>query len=225
MKTALMFLFVLLAIIDLINCIIPGQEISVWIRPIQMIILVLWVNQLKLNPKRSLLISIPIVMAAFMDYLFFKFGAAIESIMILLIYFKYSFLLYILYSDIGKLRLTKKLLRWAINYLIVFLIIATLVGGKNNILAYILAIQIAIIFLLISLKKSDSEIFRQKYLGYCFMVFSLIFGKILFSDSRWFVELISRFSFVFGHLLFFSGLANVKLFPIKSNTLDYQAVK
>ncbi len=225
MKTALMFLFVLLAIIDLINCIIPGQEISVWIRPIQMIILVLWVNQLKLNPKRSLLISIPIVMAAFMDYLFFKFGAAIESIMILLIYFKYSFLLYILYSDIGKLRLTKKLLRWAINYLIVFLIIAALVGGKNNILAYILAIQIAIIFLLISLKKSDSEIFRQKYLGYCFMVFSLIFGKILFSDSRWFVELISRFSFVFGHLLFFSGLANVKLFPIKSNTLDYQAVK
>lgn len=225
MKTALMFLFVLLAIIDLINCIIPGQEISVWIRPIQMIILVLWVNQLKLNPKRSLLISIPIVMAAFMDYLFFKFGAAIESIMILLIYFKYSFLLCILYSDIGKLRLTKKLLRWAINYLIVFLIIATLVGGKNNILAYILAIQIAIIFLLISLKKSDSEIFRQKYLGYCFMVFSLIFGKILFSDSRWFVELISRFSFVFGHLLFFSGLANVKLFPIKSNTLDYQAVK
>jgi len=220
-----MFLFVLLAIIDLINCIIPGQEISVWIRPIQMIILVLWVNQLKLNPKRSLLISIPIVMAAFMDYLFFKFGAAIESIMILLIYFKYSFLLYILYSDIGKLRLTKKLLRWAINYLIVFLIIAALVGGKNNILAYILAIQIAIIFLLISLKKSDSEIFRQKYLGYCFMVFSLIFGKILFSDSRWFVELISRFSFVFGHLLFFSGLANVKLFPIKSNTLDYQAVK
>lgn len=225
MKTALMFLFVLLAIVDLINCIIPGQEISVWIRPIQMIILVLWVNQLKLNPKRSLLISIPIVMAAFMDYLFFKFGAAIESIMILLIYFKYSFLLYILYSDIGKLRLTKKLLRWAINYLIVFLIIAALVGGKNNILAYILAIQIAIIFLLISLKKSDSEIFRQKYLGYCFMVFSLIFGKILFSDSRWFVELISRFSFVFGHLLFFSGLANVKLFPIKSNTLDYQAVK
>ncbi len=225
MKTALMFLFVLLAIIDLINCIIPGQEISVWIRPIQMIILVLWVNQLKLNPKRSLLISIPIVMAAFMDYLFFKFGAAIESIMILLIYFKYSFLLCILYSDIGKLRLTKKLLRWAINYLIVFLIIAALVGGKNNILAYILAIQIAIIFLLISLKKSDSEIFRQKYLGYCFMVFSLIFGKILFSDSRWFVELISRFSFVFGHLLFFSGLANVKLFPIKSNTLDYQAVK
>ena len=225
MKTALMFLFVLLAIIDLINCIIPGQEISVWIRPIQMIILVLWVNQLKLNPKRSLLISIPIVMAAFMDYLFFKFGAAIESIMILLIYFKYSFLLYILYSDIGKLRLTKKLLRWAINYLIVFLIIAALVGGKNNILAYILAIQIAIIFLLISLKKSDSEIFRQKYLGYCFMVFSLIFGKILFSDSRWFVVLISRFSFVFGHLLFFSGLANVKLFPIKSNTLDYQAVK
>lgn len=225
MKTALMLLFILLAIIDLINCIIPGQEISLWIRPIQMIILVLWVNQLKLNPKRSLLISIPLVVAAFMDYLFFKFGAAIESIMILLIYLKYSFFLHILYSDIEKLRLTKKLLRWAINYLIIFLVIAALVGGRSNILAYILAVQIAIVFLLISLKKSDSEIFRQKYLGYCFMIFSLIFGKILFADSRWFVELISRISFVFGHLLFISGLANVKLFPIKSNTLDYQAVK
>ncbi|GGD70982.1 hypothetical protein GCM10011514_38820 [Emticicia aquatilis] len=225
MRTALMLVFVLLALIDLINCIIPGQEISIWFRPTQMIVLMLWVNQLKLNQKRSTLISIPLVMAAIMDYIFFKFGAKVESVMILLIFIKYGFFLYLLYIDIGKLRYTKKLLRWAINYIIIFTIIAALVGGKSNILAYMLGIQVAIVFLFISLKKSDSEIFRQKYLGYCLMIFSLIFGKILLADSRWFVELISRFSFVVGHLLFISGLANVKLFSTKSNTLDYQAVK
>lgn len=225
MKKALMLAFVMLAIIDLVNCIIPGQEISVWFRPIQMLVLMFWVNQLKLAPKRSIILSIPLVMAAFMDYLFFKFGAALESVIIFLIFIKYSFFLYLLYLDIGELRLTKKLFRWAFNYLVIFIVIAALVGGKGNILAYMLGIQVAIIFLFISLKKSDAEIFRQKYLGYCLIIFSLIFGKILLADSRWFVELISRFAFVLGHFLFVSGLANVKLFPIKSNTLDYQAVK
>lgn len=225
MKKALMIAFVLLFVIDLINCIIPGQEISVWFRPIQMIILVLWVTQLKLKPKRSILIIIPLLMAAFMDYLFFKFGSAIEAAMILLIIIKYSFFLYLLYTDIEKLRFTKKFFRWAINYIIIFTIIAALVGGKSNILAYMLGIQVAFVFLFISLKKSESEIFRQKYFGYCLMIFSLIFGKILLSDSRWFVELISRFTFVLGHFLFVSGLANIKLFSTNSNTLDYQAVK
>ncbi len=220
-----MLAFILLFVIDLINCIIPGQEISVWFRPIQMIILMLWVNQLKLNQKRSTLISIPLVMAAFMDYIFFKFGSVIELLMTLLIFIKYLFFLYLLYLDIGKLRFTKKLFRWALNYIIIFIVIVALVGGKTNIFAYLLAIEVAFIFLLISLKKSDSEIFRQKYLGYCFIILSLIFAKILFSDSRWFIELISRFSFIMGHLLFISGLANVKLFSTNSNTLDYQAVK
>jgi len=225
MKKAFMLAFVLLAVIDFINCVIPGQEISVWFRPIQMMVLILWVNQLKLKPKRSFFITIPLIMAAIMDYLFFKFGSEIEVIIIALIFIKYSFFLYLLYTDIDKLRFTKKILRWLINYLVIFLVIAGLVGGKNNVLAYGLAVQVSIIFLFISLKKSDSEIFRQKYLGYCLMIFSLIFGKILFADSRWFVEFLGRFSFVFGHLLFIAGLANVKLFPVKSNTLDYQTVK
>lgn len=225
MKRALMLAFIVLAIIDLINCTILGQEISMWLRPIQMIVLSLWVSQLKINPKRLAMIISPLLIAAILDYLFYKYGAAIEGRLILLIIIKNTFFLFLLYEDIGRLRFTRKLFRWAFNYIFIFIIICTLVGGKNNILAYTLSTQVAVILLFISLKKSDSEIFRQKYLGYCLMIFSLIFGKILFSDSRWFIEFIDRFSFMLGHLLFIAALANVKLFPRKSNTLDYQTVK
>lgn len=210
MKKALMLAYVLLAIIDLINCTIPGQEISIWLRPIQMIVLLLWVNQLKLNVKRAVVISLSLLIAAVLDYLFYKYGAAIESKLILLLLIKHGFFLYLLYRDIGKLRLSKKLIRWTFNYTIIFIIICTLVGGKNNILAYVLSVQVAIVLLLISLKKSNTDIFRQKYLGYCLMILSLIFGKILLSDSRWFIEAISRFSIVLGHLLFIGGLSDVK---------------
>ncbi len=205
-----MLAYILLAIIDLINCTIPGQEISIWLRPIQMIVLLLWVNQLKLNVKRAIVISFSLLIAAVLDYLFYKYGAAIESKLILLLLIKHGFFLYLLYGDIGKLRLSKKLMRWTFNYTLIFIIICTLIGGKSNILAYILSVQVAIVLLLISLKKSDTDIFRQKYLGYCLMIFSLIFGKILLSDSRWFIEAISRFSIVLGHLLFIAGLSEVK---------------
>lgn len=205
-----MLAYILLAIIDLINCTIPGQEISIWLRPIQMIVLLLWVNQLKLNVKRAIVISFSLLIAAVLDYLFYKYGAAIEPKLILLLLIKHSFFLYLLYRDIGKLRLSKKLMRWTFNYTLIFIIICTLIGGKSNILAYILSVQVAIVLLLISLKKSDTDIFRQKYLGYCLMIFSLIFGKILLSDSRWFIEAISRFSIVLGHLLFIAGLSDVK---------------
>lgn len=210
MKKALMLAYILLAIIDLINCTIPGQEISIWLRPIQMIVLLLWVNQLKLNVNRAIFISLSLMIAAVLDYLFYKYGAAIESKLILLLLIKHGFFLYLLYRDIGKVRLSKKLIRWTFNYTLIFIIICTLVGGKNNILAYILSVQVAIVLLLISLKKSNTDIFRQKYLGYCLMIFSLIFGKILLSDSRWFIEAISRFSIVLGHLLFIAGLSDVK---------------
>lgn len=225
MKRALMLAFIVLAIIDLINCTILGQEISMWLRPIQMIVLSLWVSQLKINPKRSAMIIFPLLIAAVLDYLFYKYGAALERRIILLIIIKNAFFLYILYEDIGGLRFTKKLFRWAFNYILIFIVICTLAGGKNNVWAYILSIQVAVILLFISLKKSDIEIFRQKYFGYCLMIFSLIFGKILFSDSRWFIEFIDRFSFVLGHLLFIAALVNVKLFTRKSNTFDYQTVK
>ncbi len=220
-----MLTYIVLAIIDLINCTLPGQEVSMWLRPFQMFILLLWINQHKNSLISKILMTFTLLMAVIIEFVFCKYGSSLENTIILLIMVKNFFLSYLLYKDINQLQFTRKLLRWAFSYIAVFLVICALVGGKNNISAYLLAIQSAIILLLISLRKSDSTIFRHRYLGYCLMIFSLIFGKILFYDSRWFIELIDRFSFVFGHFLFFAGLLNLKLFPIKSNTLEYQTVK
>lgn len=202
---------IVLAIIDLINCTLPGQEVSMWLRPIQMFILLLWVNQHENPLTKRILLTCALLVAIIIEFIFYKYGSSLENITIILIMVKSFFFIYLLCKDINQLRFTRKLLRWALSYLIILLAICALAGGKNNVSAYVLAIQSALILLLISLRKSDTEIFRQKYLGYCLMIFSLIFGKILFSDSRWFIELIDRFSFVVGHFLFFAGLSNVKL--------------
>lgn len=211
MKKALMLTSIVLAIIDLINCTLPGQEVSMWLRPIQMFILLLWVNQHENPLTKRILLTCALLVAIIIEFIFYKYGSSLENITIILIMVKSFFFIYLLCKDINQLRFTRKLLRWALSYLIILLAICALAGGKNNVSAYVLAIQSALILLLISLRKSDTEIFRQKYLGYCLMIFSLIFGKILFSDSRWFIELIDRFSFVVGHFLFFAGLSNVKL--------------
>jgi hypothetical protein len=225
MKKALMLTYIVLAIIDLINCTLPGQEVSMWLRPIQMFILLLWVNQHKNPPPKKILMACALLMAVFIEFIFYKYGSSLENTTITLIMIKSFFLIYLLYKDINKLRFTRKLLRWTFNYIAIFLVICALAGGKNNFSAYMLAIQSAIILLLISLRKSDTEIFRQKYLGYCLMIFSLIFGKILFSDSRWFIELIDRLSFVVGNFLFFAGLSDVKLNPSISPYLDLKKIK
>lgn len=225
MKKALMLAYLVLAIIDLINCTLPGQEVSMWLRPIQMFILLLWVNQHKNPPIKKNLMTCALSMAIIIEFVFYKYGSSLENTTIILIMFKSFFLVYLLYKDIIRLRFTRKLLRWTLSYVAIFIVICALAGGKNNISAYILAIQSAVILLLISLRKSDAEIFRQKYLGYCLMIFSLIFGKILFSDSRWFIEFIDRFSFVLGHLLFFAGLSDVKLNLTYSLSLDLKKIK
>ncbi len=220
-----MLTYIVLAIIDFINCTLPGQEVSMWFRPIQMFILLLWVNQHKNPLTKRILLTCALLVAIIIEFIFYRYGSSLENTIIILIMIKSFFLIYLLSKDINQLRFTPKLLRWALSYLIIFLVICTLAGGKNNISAYLMAIQSALILLLISLRKSDTEIFRQKYLGYCLMIFSLIFGKILFSDSRWFVELLDRFSFVLGHFLFFAGLSDVKLKLSFSPILDLKKIK
>lgn len=222
MKKALVLVFIVLAIIDLVNCAIPGQEISIWFRPIQMFILLLWVNQQQTPLSKRILLTCALLIAIIIEFIFYRYGSSLENMIITLIMIKSFFFIYFLYKDINKLKFNRKLLRWSLSYTAIFLVICVLAGGKNNISAYVLAVQSALILLLISLRKSDAEIFRQKYLGYCLMIFSLIFGKILFSDSRWFVELIDRLSFVVGHFLFFAGLSNVKLKLSYSPYLDLE---
>lgn len=220
-----MLTYIVLAIIDLINCTLPGQEVSMWFRPIQMFILLLWVNQHKNPLTKRILLTCALLVAIIIEFIFYRYGSSLENTTIVFIMIKSFFFLYLLSKDIHQLRFTPKLLRWALSYLIILLATCALAGGKNNISAYLLAIQSALILLLISLQKSDTEIFRQKYLGYCLMIFSLIFGKILFSDSRWFVELLDRISFVLGHFLFFAGLSDVKLRLSYSPNLDLKKIK
>lgn len=225
MKKALVLVFIVLAIIDLINCTIPGQEISIWFRPIQMFVLLLWVNQQKNPQSKRVLLTCSLLVAVIIEFIFYRYGSSLENITIILIMVKNSFFIYLLYKDINQPQFNRKLLRWTLNYITIFLVICALAGGKNNISAYVLAIQSALILLLISLRKSDADIFRQKYLGYCLMIFSLIFGKILFSDSRWFIEAIDRFSFVLGHFLFFAGLSDVKLNLSYLTYLDFKKIR
>lgn len=222
-RRIILFIFFVLTIIDLYNCTLPGQEFNQLIRPIQMLVLLLWVlskTQFSLN---LFLITVALVIASIADYVFYKFGSLQENTTILFIILKNFIFLTILYRDVKSLlRPSQKLYRWALNYLIALVGICFLIDGIDNWLTYVIAIQSSIVFLFISLQKSDSIIFKQLYVGFSLIVLSLIFGKILLADSRWFIEAIDRFSFVFGHLLFIAGLANIKLIPIRANTLDFR---
>ena len=76
----------------------------------------------------------------------------------------------------------------------------------------------------ISLQVKDLQLFKQMYLGYAMVILAMIFGKILIKDSRWFVEIITRFMLLIGHLLFLSALAKIKLIPLNSKPFDNQTV-
>ncbi len=96
--------------------------------------------------------------------------------------------------------------------------------GNENWLAYVVAILSGKILLLISMQATKPHLFRQLYFGYALVILAMVFGKILVSDTRWFIEIITRFALVFGHLLFVSGLANIKLIPLNQNPFGYQTV-
>lgn len=224
MRKAFMLVFIALTIVDLINCAFEWREVSMWLRSVQMVVLLLWVSQFNLSPILRLNLTAALILSVVIEFLFYSYGASLENIIIFLISSKNVAFIYILYKDIKKLRLTQKLIRWALTYIGIFITICFLIDGYNA-LIYIIGIESAVILLFISLKKSDAIMFRQKYLGYCIMILSLIFGKILIYDSRWFIEAIDRISFALGHLLFVAGLMNVKVMIGKSNTLDYQTVK
>ncbi len=222
-RRIILFIFLILTITDFYNCLFTGQEFNQLIRPIQMLVLLVWIlskTQFSLN---SLLITIALVIASIADYVFYKYGSLQENTTIVFIITKNFLFLKILYESVKKmLKPSQKLYRWASNYLIALVGICFLMEGLDNWLTYVLAIQSGIIFLFISLQKADSAIFKQLYIGYALIVLSLIFGKILLTDSRWFVELIDRFAFVIGHLLFVSGLSKINLISNRTNSLDFR---
>jgi hypothetical protein len=220
-KGIILFIFVVLTIIDFYNCFLPGQEFNQLIRPIQILVLLLWILSKAPFSITLLLISSSLGIASIADFIFYKYGSVHENSTILFIIVKNFCFIGILYLSIkSTLELSKKLCIWIFRYELIMISICYLIDGLSNWLAYVVALQSGIILLFISLKKSDSIIFKQLYFGYSLIILSLIFGKILLTDSRWFVELIDRISFVFGHILFISGLNNTKLNIIQSKSLD-----
>jgi hypothetical protein len=222
-RRVIFFIFIVLTFIDFYNCILPGQEFNQMIRPIQMLVLFLWVLLKSPFSIHLVFVGASLGIAAIADYVFYKYGSIHEKSTISIIILKNFCFLAILFLSIKpKIRLSKKLYVWAFRYEIIMVSICYLMDGFDNWLAYVIAIQSGLILLFISLKKSDSIIFKQLYFGYSLIILSLIFGKILLTDSRWFIELIDRISFIAGHLLFISGLNNIKLSPFQSKNLDFK---
>lgn len=221
----ILFVFLLLFIYDLYDCTKTGFEVSVWFRPVQMLVLFIFVYHPKLSFLDSALLLGSLLLTSITEYIFYSTGLLYANTLIVFLLFKNLCFIIILQNPKNKLRFSLKFFRWIFTYFIISITICLLVVGNENLYFYLLAVQSGMILFLISLQIRDLAMFRQMYLGYALVILAMIFGKILVSDSRWFIEIFTRIALLLGHLFFISSLAGLKLFPTKSNTLDDQTVK
>lgn len=221
----ILFVFLLLFIYDLYDCTKTGFEVSVWFRPLQMLVLFIFVYHPKLSFLDSALLFGSLLLTSITEYIFYSTGLLHANTLIVFLLLKNLCFIIILQNPKNKLRFSLKFFRWIFTYFIISITICLLVVGNENLYFYLLAVQSGMILFLISLQIRDLAMFRQMYLGYALVILAMIFGKILVSDSRWFIEIFTRIALLLGHLFFISSLAGLKLFPTKSNTLDDQTVK
>lgn len=225
LQKQILFVFLLLFIYDLYDCTKTGFEVSLWFRPVQMLVLFIFVYHPKLSFLESSLLFGSLLLTSITEYIFYSTGLLHANTLIVLLLLKNLCFIIILQNPKNKLRFSLKLFRWIFTYLIISVTICLLVVGNENLYFYLLAVQSGMILFLISLQIRDLALFRQMYLGYALVILAMIFGKILVSDSRWFIEILTRIALLLGHLFFISSLTGLKLFPAKSNTLDNQTVK
>jgi hypothetical protein len=223
-KKTYLIIFFLLLIYDLYDCTIAGFELSIWLRPTQMIVLCFFVFQKGLSYLTSFLVLGSLFLTSITEHIFYSTGLANENTLIPLLLLKNVCYIIVLQNSKNKFKFSTKFFRWIFTYLIISIAVCLLVVGNENLYFYFLAIQSGMILFLISLQIKPLAIFRQLYLGYILMILAMIFGKIIVADSRWFVEIITRIALLFGHLLFTSALVDIRLMPNKSNTLDYKTV-
>lgn len=221
----ILFVFFLLFIYDLYDCTITGFEVSVWFRPVQMLVLFIFVYNPKLSFLESSLLFGSLLLTSITEYIFYSTGLLHANTLIVLLLLKNLCFIIVLQNPKNKLRFSLKFFRWIFTYFIISITVCLLVVGNENLYFYLLAVQSGMILFLISLQITDLALFRQMYLGYALVILAMIFGKILVSDSRWFIEIFTRIALLLGHLFFISSLTGLKLFPTKSNTLDNQTVK
>lgn len=223
-KKKILLIFSLLLIYDLYDCTKTGFEVSVWFRPVQMLVLFIFVYHPKLSFLESSLLFGSLLLTSITEYIFYSTGLLYANTLIVLLLLKNLCFIIILQNPKNKLRFSLKFIRWIFTYLIISVTICLLVVGNENLYFYLLAVQSGMILFLISLQIKDLSLFRQMYLGYALIILAMIFGKILINDSRWFVEIITRLALLLGHLFFISALANIKLIRNNPNTLGYQTV-
>ena len=210
---------------DFYDCTKPGHEISRWLRPLQLQIIFVFVFQKKLSFINNSLLFISLAISSITEYLFYSTGLFNENSIIFLLLIKKMCFLILLYQGITKkVLVSNKLFRWLLIYFFIAMFVCFLVVANENIFYYFLAFQSGLILMFISLQVKDLQLFKQMYLGYAMVILAMIFGKILIKDSRWFVEIITRFMLLIGHLLFLSALAKIKLIPLNSKPFDNQTV-
>jgi hypothetical protein len=220
-----LFVFFLLFIYDLYDCTKPGFEVSVWLRPLNIMVLFVFVFDKKRPFLELSMLFGSLLFAAIAEGIFYSTGLVYVNTLITLLFLKNLCFTILLQNPKNKLRFSLKFFRWAFTYLVISLTICLLTVGDENLFSYLFSVQSGMVMFHISLQIKGLALFRQLYLGYALLGLAMIFGKIHVLDTRWFIEIITRVASVFGHLLFISALANVKLLPTKSNTLDYQTVK
>lgn len=225
LKKSILLLFFIFLIFDFYDCTQADIKTGVWLRPLQLQVLSLFIFQKKAPLLNNLLLIGSLVLSSVTEFLFNSTGLSSENIIIYLLLLKKLCFLIVLSKGItSKIQLSNRLVRWAINYLLISVAVCFLMVGFENMLYYILAIESGLILLLISMQERNVDLFKQLYLGYVMVILAMVFGKILIVDSRWFVEIITRFMLLFGHLFFLSALAKIKLIPLNSNPFDYQTV-
>jgi hypothetical protein len=225
-KKGIMLVFIILLLIDLYTCTLPGQEYSIWLRPLQMQVLFLWIYQKKRPFIDNFLLFCPLFLTSIFEHIFYSTGFVNENILLMLLFLKNIFFIIILYRNLNvKPKISKRLYRWIFNYFIAALLFCYFVVGNDNWLYFVGATLSAAVLFFISLRATNVGYFRQLYLGYALIVLAMIFGKILQFDPRWFIEAMTRISLNFGHLLFVAGLAQIKLISEQANISEPQTVK
>lgn len=224
-KKWILIVFFLIMLFDFYDCTQPGHQISKWLRPLQLQIIFVFVLQKKLSLINNLLLFISLAISSITEYLFYSTGLLNENSIIFLLIIKKMCFLILLYQGITKkVLMSNKLLRWLLIYFFIAMFVCFLVVANENLFYYLLAFQSGLILMFISLQVKDLQLFKQMYLGYAMIILAMIFGKILIKDPRWFVEILTRFMLLIGHLLFLSALAKIKLIPINSKPFDNQTV-
>ena len=128
----ILFVFLLLFIYDLYDCTKTGFEVSVWFRPLQMLVLFIFVYHPKLSFLDSALLFGSLLLTSITEYIFYSTGLLHANTLIVFLLLKNLCFIIILQNPKNKLRFSLKFFRWIFTYFIISITICLLVVGNEN---------------------------------------------------------------------------------------------